>query len=503
MSAGGQVVLPPSRHPNGAAYKWKPGHGPGEIEPAEVPEWMRAAKVPAGAERVRPADGELIGEGGRNNYLTSLAGVMRKHGADEDVIFAALDKVNETRFDPPLAETEVRTVARSVARYEPDDFSGVTFKVPDQKRVGPAAVAGDRRFKWSSELSVPEQAEEWIWTGYVPRAGITLFSAHAKAGKTTLLSHFLPAAAANGSFLGQTIKAAKVLLVSEEGESHWVRRRDKLTIGDHVGYYLQPFPVRPTPVDWQGFVNGIIEDVQKHEFDLVVFDTIAKLWPVREENAAGEVDEALMPLWGITKAGAAVLLFHHLKKMGGQEFTGARGSGALAAFPDILIELTRFDAADNKCHKRKLTAKGRYDETPDELVIELEDGRYRAVTDALTVTQATPGKPAGVTMKIPTGSKEEQAILAVLRDSDEPWLSSDEIKTALRVRKSGMRDSDVTTHLFSLFERSQVVARGVPRSKSDPRVYALAGRVDVRPESGHPLVSDGPDIGPETGDDAE
>jgi hypothetical protein len=502
MSAGGQVVLPPSRHPNGAVYRWKAGRGPTEIPAAVVPEWMRAAKVPDGAERSRPADGELIGEGGRNSYLTSLAGAMRKRGADEDVIFAALERTNETRFDPPLAEAEVRTVARSVARYRPDEFSGVTFRVPPPDGV--PKVAGDRRFKWSSELSAPDKADEWLWTGYLPRAGITLISAHAKAGKTTLLSHFLPAAAESGTFLGQPIRATRILLVSEEGESHWVRRRDKLGIGDHVGYYLQPFPIRPTPVDWVGFIQDIRKDVEAHKFDLVVFDTIAKLWPVREENAAGEVDEALMPLWELTKAGAAVLLFHHLKKMGGQEFTGARGSGALAAFPDILVELTRFDAADAKCHKRKLTAKGRYDETPDELVIELDGGRYRAVSDPVTVTPpAAAGQPVGITIKIPDGSKEEQAILSVLRDSGEPWMTTEQIRLTLKERGAGTRYADVTTHLFSLYERSQVVVRGEPRSKSNPRRYALSGRADVVPESFRPLVSDGNDIGNETGDEAE
>lgn len=503
MAAGGQVVLPPSRHPNGAVYRWVPGRGPGEVEPADVPEWMRTAKVPTAAERARPADGELIGEGGRNNYLTSLAGAMRKQGADEDVIYAALEKVNETRFDPPLNASEVRTVARSVARYEADAFSGVTFRVPERATAGPPPVVGDRRFKWSSELSKPDQASDWIWTGYLPRAGITLFSAHAKAGKTTLLSHFLPAAAANGDFLGQPIRAAKVLLVSEEGESHWVRRRDKLGIGDHVGYYLQPFPARPMPVDWLSFIQGLKRDVLEHKFDLVVFDTIAKLWPVREENDAGQVDEALMPLWEITRAGAAVLLFHHLKKMGGQEFTGARGSGALAAFPDILVELTRFDATDPKCHKRKLTAKGRYDETPDELVIELDDGKYRAVTDTVTVSPSPAGKAPTATMKIPAGSREEQAILSVLRNSAEPWMTADDIREVLKQRKAGMRSEDVTTHLFSLFERSQVVARGKPRSKTEPRQFAAADRADVIPDSFRPTVSDGNDIGNETEDGGE
>jgi hypothetical protein len=37
---GAQTVLPPSRHPKGMLYRWKRGHGIGEIAPAPAPEWL-------------------------------------------------------------------------------------------------------------------------------------------------------------------------------------------------------------------------------------------------------------------------------------------------------------------------------------------------------------------------------------------------------------------------------------------------------------------------------
>jgi hypothetical protein len=474
MGRGSQVVLPPSVHPNGSVYRWKALLGPDDMSAADVPAWMVAGPVPD-----RPAatisDGEMISEGGRNNYLTTLAGAMRKRGADEEAIYAALDSTNGRRCDPPLTDLELRSVARSVARYEPDAFSGVKMVRDEPGRV-PVVTDPTRRFKWASELSAPPKADDWIWHGYLPRGGIALLSALWKAGKTTLLAHLLKALGTGGEFLGQPIRASRVLYVSEEGEQHWVRRRDDLGFGDHAGFYLQPFGKKPDPADWLGFIGQLKADVQAHGFDLVVFDTLAKLWPVRDENQAPEVDAALMPLWELTKIGTGVLLIHHLRKSGGAEYTASRGSGALSAFPDILIELTRFDAANVKCRKRSLRAKGRYEETPDEMVIELTPSGYVHVADAGEI-----GADGKVTVGEPR--TEEDRILYVLSQFPDPWMTVDLLREALKLKGWGMRDEVVTTHLFSLYSAKQVVMRGVLRSKTTPREYRLTSREDVSPPS--------------------
>lgn len=341
-----------------------------------------------------------------------------------------------------------------------------------------------RGFKWASELLAPEQAEDWIWHGYLPRGAVALLSALWKVGKTTLLSHLLRACGAGGEFLGRPIKACKVLYVSEEGERHWVRRRDSLGLTDNVGFYLQPFGARPNAATWGEFVKQLAADVATHGFDLVVFDTLAKLWPVQDENGAGEVDAALMPLWDVTKAGAGVLLIHHLRKSGGSEYTGSRGSGALSAFADILIELTRFDAADPKDKKRVLRAKGRYEETPDELVIELVNGDYVAVQppdgEAAGADEPKPVFAAPVEQALPKAdptSEGEAAVVRVLTEGPEAWMQADEIKAGLRVIGSGMRDGDVSDYLNGLYFKRQVLMRGTLRSKSSPRQFALAARV--------------------------
>ena len=60
----------------------------------------------------------------RNNTLTSLAGAMRRRGATQDAILAALREENQRRCEPPLAENEVGAIAASISRYDPAPTSG-------------------------------------------------------------------------------------------------------------------------------------------------------------------------------------------------------------------------------------------------------------------------------------------------------------------------------------------------------------------------------------------
>lgn len=389
---------------------------------------------------------------------------------------------------------DYKTAARKLreAGYgKPDRVEPAVNWRPTNNGPPPDNDTPARAFKWASELAAPPKAEDWIWDGYLPRAAVALLSALWKVGKTTLLSHLLKACGEGGEFLGRPIVASKVLYVSEEGERHWVRRRDTLDLKDNTGFYLQPFPTRPDPKGWIAFVNQLAADVKTHGFDLVVFDTLAKLWPVQEENDAGAVDAALMCLWEVTRAGAGVLLIHHLRKSGGQEYTGSRGSGALSAFPDILIELTRFDAAEPRSKKRVLRAKGRYEETPDELVIELIDGRYVAVPQSADFDptandpQVVFGSGKPIDPDAAAEMTEEERVIAVLAVSESPWLTCEQVRNAVRATNCGIRNTDIGVHLNSLYQRKQVVIQGKLRSKTNPRQWALSSRVHLVPPLGH------------------
>lgn len=71
----------------------------------------------AGTWTPSPEDAPKFAEGGRNQNLTRLAGIMVSKGMTPDEVEVALSWENEHRCDPPLMAHEVRAIARSVERY--------------------------------------------------------------------------------------------------------------------------------------------------------------------------------------------------------------------------------------------------------------------------------------------------------------------------------------------------------------------------------------------------
>jgi len=67
--------------------------------------------------------GARIAEGKRNSTLTKIGGAMRRQGASEESIFAALIEENQTQCDPPLPDKEVKQIATSLAKYKPAEAS--------------------------------------------------------------------------------------------------------------------------------------------------------------------------------------------------------------------------------------------------------------------------------------------------------------------------------------------------------------------------------------------
>jgi putative DNA primase/helicase len=125
-ASGGYVVAPPSIGPNGKPYEWIVS--PEEAELADPPEWLLAVLRSRRFEAPAGPVGERIPEGGRNKTLASLAGSVRRRGAGEAAILAALRVTNAERCIPPLEADEVAKIAASVSRYEPaSDSVHVSF----------------------------------------------------------------------------------------------------------------------------------------------------------------------------------------------------------------------------------------------------------------------------------------------------------------------------------------------------------------------------------------
>jgi hypothetical protein len=262
-----------------------------------------------------------------------------------------------------------------------------------------------------SELSDAVSSVEWLWNGCVARRHVTLCSAIMKSGKSTLVGHLLRSLQDGSPFAGRQTQKCRTLVVSEESQAIWRVRRDALGLDDSLAVMCRPMLVKPTFSDWVDFLAHV-RTCAAGKFDLVVIDTLSAFAPWENENSAADVQATLTPLNQLTNAGLAVLAIHHIGKLDGSEGRAARGSTALAAGVDILLEMRRFKPDDRQDRRRVLTGLGRFDEVPDELVIALaEDGSgYTAEGDRKGIA-----------------AREVQALIMGVLPLDPPGWTVDEV----------------------------------------------------------------------------
>jgi hypothetical protein len=119
---GGYVVAPPSIHPSGQAYAWRPGRAPGEVPIGFMPEWLLRLIAEKEQRRGHPLAHwqslvrEGVEAGQRNNTIASFAGHLLWHGVDPMVVLELLLCWNRVRCRPPLPEDEVSRTVESITR---------------------------------------------------------------------------------------------------------------------------------------------------------------------------------------------------------------------------------------------------------------------------------------------------------------------------------------------------------------------------------------------------
>ncbi len=117
---GGVIIVPPSIHPSGRPYRWRPGRAPGEIALAPLPVWLLEPRFGGDG---RPGHSlaywrrlvsEGVAQGRRNATIASFTGHLLWHGVDPDVVLELVLAWNRTRCRPPLEDEEVIRTVRSI-----------------------------------------------------------------------------------------------------------------------------------------------------------------------------------------------------------------------------------------------------------------------------------------------------------------------------------------------------------------------------------------------------
>lgn len=126
----GYVIAPPSIHASGNVYKWN-----NDAEDfADIPEWLKEALLTDDTGAFGGDDSAKIELGGRNVYLTSKAGTLRRAGFGIDAIRAALIEHNNAKCEPPLDSEEIEKIVQSIGKKDYDsreDNSPISFEIRD------------------------------------------------------------------------------------------------------------------------------------------------------------------------------------------------------------------------------------------------------------------------------------------------------------------------------------------------------------------------------------
>lgn len=297
----------------------------------------------------------------------------------------------------------------------------------------------------------------WLWHGFLAPGNLTLLTSQWKTGKTTLASVLLARMGAGGTLAGLPVRPGRAVIVSEESPDHWSMRHARLRFGPHVQLMSRPFSGRPTAAAWSSLMDYLGDVRQKEGLDLVVIDPLAVFLPLRSENEAGSMLDALLPLRRLTGVGVSVLVMHHPKKGDTVAGQAARGSGALGGHVDIVLEMSWFGQAASDDRRRRLTAFSRHEETPRRLVIELTaDGTdYVGLGDL-----SEPGREDGTDILL--------SVLAVA----EGRLT----RRAIQANWPAGRPAPSDVSLYRWLERAVAegrVCQGGSGRRNDPFVYSL------------------------------
>lgn len=313
--------------------------------------------------------------------------------------------------------------------------------------------------KLIAELTEDQSKVDWIWEGYLAKGHLTFFSALWKVGKSTLISYLLKAIQEKKEFAGLPVVLTKVLILSEESETIWARRREDLGLTGDIYLHCRPTKIKLDSKQWLTLLENELKFCTDKGIGIFIIDTISTFWPVRDEGNNPEIDGALLPLNVFFEKGICVMIVHHFRKSGGDQGTATRGGGSIGSRADILVEYTRLDAQNPNDPQRILRSYSRFEETPPELVIELVNGEF-----------------------IPRGTRSEvskeakiQIVLRILQDQSD--LTIKEIFDAWDPETLGSRPvvRTIRNYIDSALSDSRVRQTGKkPVGKTEAPSYSLA-----------------------------
>jgi hypothetical protein len=249
------------------------------------------------------SDSSLIPNGQRNTILTGWAGYLRRLGAPRKAILETLRAANDALSDDPLPDSELRSIARSIAKKPGKEWPTV---VPFSQ--------------------VTEEELDWIWYPYICAGTVGLLDGDPGEGKSQLCV-WVCARVSRGDLLpnGDPMPPANCFLFNfEDLPGAVIRKRLKANGADLDRVFIQSrrFQLTQEMVDW------LEAQIAKHKPRLVFLDPIQAFMSGVDASNNVEVRGFMEKLVEIAeRQRCAIITVRHFGK-GPQDRAMKKGIGA-------------------------------------------------------------------------------------------------------------------------------------------------------------------------------
>jgi hypothetical protein len=396
---GRYLLVPPAVHPSGAVYAFlvDPVEAPIAVLPEEKYDGLvrRARGDEAGQrERLRGDPDAKVTAGKRRETIFRFACSQRAFGASPETILEAAKALNRDRCDPPLSHDQVAHQVRGALEYEPatalprndaraaEGDIDLSLKAPDgpEKAIPPTRTEAGKKRIWSAlELaSLAPTSVPWVVPPWFAGGAVTEVEGKIKAaGKTTFMLASCGAALEGKPFMGKPTERTPVVYLTEQPGTSFVVALRRAGLAERDDFrVISLWDV--DDLDWVEIVALARDECSRIGSKLLVVDTLSAFARLEgdAENQAGAAQAAVRALQVLAhEDGLAVAFGRHSRKGGGAVGESGRGSSAFAGAVDLLVSIRRREG-NFPAPQRVLYTLGRFDEPPDDLVVDLTDVGY-------------------------------------------------------------------------------------------------------------------------------
>ena len=356
--------------------------------------------------------------------------------------------------------TIAKDLAEIIAHDHPAHLERLVAAVTEAPRNG-------LRFRTVEELrAMPESNVEWLLHGLLAVGAVTLLAAAFKAGKSTLIVALLRALEIGEPFAGFEAAKTSAVCLSEEPASAVLEKVDAFGVRETV--FLTRGDFNPA-LAFGDYVREAAATAKRRGARLLVIDTFSRFSRLGAdgEKDAGAVQGVIEHALAAAGQGLAVLVVTHHRKAEGEDGQQIRGSTALPAAADVLIEVRRL-RDEPRSPFRALSCQSRFRETPtEEVVLELRGDRYLRAGSPEVVRQ----------------DAARVRVRRILADAKEPLTREQVVESA-----GGKREANARA-LKALADAGEVTRSGAGR-KGEPHRYALHRAFPSLPSLSRPECRD-------------